>query len=122
MNKDASTVLTLPSTASHRAPVEAVVGEVRGPKGKIEEKCADLYSIIRATELVEELYYENMTESYEYTVQCKKLILQFDITLSDLIEKKAVSRYSLTHSLTLTYLLTHSLTHVVWKSSLIVIK
>ena len=91
MNKDTSTVLTLPSTASRRAPVEAVAGEVRGPKGKIEEKCADLYSIIRATELVEELYYENMTESYEYTVQCKKLILQFDITLSDLIEKKAVS-------------------------------
>ncbi len=80
-----------PLIAARRPRVEAVTGEVRGPKGKIEEKFADLYSIIRAMELVEELYYENMTESYEYTVQCKKLILQFDITLSDLIEKKALN-------------------------------
>jgi ESCRT-I complex subunit VPS28 len=54
------------------------------------EELSDLYSIIKATELLEAAYSRDCITSDEYADQCTRIIGQFKSTESALIKKKAI--------------------------------
>lgn len=58
-------------------------------RGRLED-LSDLYSIIKATELLEAAYSRDAISSTEYSEACQRIIAQFKATESALIHQKAI--------------------------------
>lgn len=80
---------------SHKAVDRQPMGEIRLYENSKErdqlERLADLYSIIKATELLEAAYSRDAISPNEYSDACNKLISQFKATEKGLLLSKAIT-------------------------------